>query len=413
MPDSSSSLKTHQSLNDDIKTINHKERANEAAQLFSFENILKCYYQCRKRKRRTINAAKFEINLEEELLKLQNELESRVYKPGRSVCFVVTKPKPREIFAADFRDRIVHHILVGYLEPIWERKFIDQSYACRKNYGTHRALYDLKRYMAKTGRGGYYFQADIQSFFVSLKKSILFEMIKRYVKNPRILWLAELIIFSNPTQNFYLKSRTELLKMIPPRKSLFGVSPEQGLPIGNLTSQFFANVYLNELDQFVKHKLRIKYYLRYVDDFIILAKSAGQLKIWREEIGKFLREKLELELHPKKQILQKINKGINFVGFVAKPDYVLIRRRVVGNLKQKLRGFNQNFGAGSADKIVSVVNSYFGQLKHVNSFGLRQKLWENNFGRPKEFLEPADETFSYFQLIEQLAPLENPKAYAG
>jgi len=366
---------------------------------------LKCYYECRKRKRYTINAAKFEINFESELLKLQKELKEHTYKPGRSICFVVTKPKPREIFAADFRDRIVHHILVGYLERIWEPKFIDQSYSCRKERGTHLALKDLKRYIRKASRNNrqpvYYLQVDIRSFFVSLKKDILLELIKKQVKNPEILWLAKRIIFHDPTTNYYLKGDPSLFALIPDHKSLFKVPPNQGLPIGNLTSQFFANVYLNELDQFVKHILKVKYYLRYVDDLVLLSSNKEQLKTWRNQINEFLLSKLKLNIHPKKQVLQDINKGVNFVGFIVKPNYVLMRRRAVANLKQKLWRFNKNSNVLielEIKQILAAVNSYYGQFKHAQTFNLRQKLWQNNFGKLQDFLKPADRSFSYFKI---------------
>ena len=133
----------------------------------------------------------------------------------------------------------------------------------------------------------YYLQLDIQSFFVSLKKDILFEIIKKKIKNPEVLWLTETIIYHNPTNNYYPKSSMSLFESVPSHKSLFKVPVNQGLPIGNLTSQFFANVYLNELDQFVKHKLKARYYLRYVDDFLILSKDKEELKKWRDDIGKF------------------------------------------------------------------------------------------------------------------------------
>jgi len=382
-----------------------RERVNAAAKIFSYENLLRCYYECRRRKRYTVNAAKFEIHFEDELLQLQKELKEHTYTPGRSICFVVTKPKAREIFAADFRDRIVHHILVNYLEPIWEPKFIDQSYSCRKGKGAHRAIKDLKRYIRKVNqdnrRPAYYLQVDIRSFFVSLKKDILFELIKRHTKNPEILWLTKTIIFHNPTRNYYRKCQATLFDLIPDHKSLFKVSPDQGLPIGNLTSQFFANVYLDKLDQFVKHKLKAKYYLRYVDDLVLLSQNKKQLKIWHDEIDKFLQEKLKLKLHPKKQILQTVGKGINFVGFVVKLDYTLMRRRIVKNLKAKLWRFNQNleeFTEQEIKQILSMVNSYYGQFRHAKTFGLRQKLWQENFGRLQKFLEPVDKNFSYFKI---------------
>ena len=382
-----------------------RERVKAAARIFSYENLLKRYYECRKRKRYTVNAAKFEINFENELLQLQKELKEHTYKPGRSICFVVTKPKAREIFAADFRDRIVHHILVNYLEKIWEPKFIDQSYSCRKGKGAHKAIKDLKRYIRKISQDNrqpaYFLQVDIQSFFVSLKKEILFKLIKRQVKNPEILWLTKIIIFHNPTSNYYRKCQMSLFDLIPGHKSLFKVSPNQGLPIGNLTSQFFANVYLNKLDQFVKHKLKVKYYLRYVDDLVLLSQNKNQLKIWRDKIDKFLWDRLKLKLHPQKQILQTIDKGINFVGFIVKPGYTLMRRRIIKNLKEKLWRFNQNLEEITEQEIkqiLSMVNSYYGQFKHAKTFGLRQKLWQKNFGKLQDFLEPVDRNFRYFKI---------------
>lgn len=382
-----------------------KSVIRSAWSLFSYENLLKCYYNCRKRKRYTINAAKFELDFENELLKLQKELISHTYQPGKSVCFVVTKPKLREIFAADFRDRIVHHILVGYLGLIWEKIFIGQSYACRKKKGAHQAIRDLKRYIQKvtwgSRRSAYYLKIDIRSFFVCLKKDILFEILKRKTKNPEILWLAKTIIFHNPTTNYYKKGQMSLFDLIPDHKSLFKVPSDQGLPIGNLTSQFFANIYLNELDQFVKHQLKARYYLRYVDDLVLLSQNKEQLKIWRNKIDNFLQEKLKLKLHPQKQILQEINKGIDFVGFIVKPGYTLVRRRIVKNLKEKLWRINQNFGGITKQEIkqiLSTVNSYYGQFKHSQTFNLRRKLWQKNFGKLQSYLEPADENFSHFKI---------------
>ena len=295
--------------------------------------------------------------------------------------------------------------MVDYLEPIWEPKFIDQSYSCRKEKGAHKAIKDLKRYIKKINwdnrQPAHYLQVDIRSFFVGIKKHILFEMIKKQVKNPEILWLAKTIIFHNPTRNYYRKCQMSLFDLIPDHKSLFKVLPDQGLPIGNLTSQFFANVYLNELDQFIKHKLRAKYYLRYVDDLVLLSQDKEQLKFWRDEIDRFLQNKLKLRLHPQKQILQTVNKGINFVGFIFKPSYTLMRRRIVKNLKEKLWKLNQNlteFAEREIKQALSTVNSYYGQFRHAKTFGLRQKLWRENFGELRKFLEPVDKNFSYFKI---------------
>ena len=252
-------------------------RENPHLKVFSFQSLLKAYYQCRKCKRKTINATKFEISFEKELLKLEWELKNHIYRPGRSICFVITDPKPREVFAADFRDRIVHHLLVNYLEPTWEKKFIYHSYSCHQNKGAHCAIKNLKRFSTQISgnfsKSAYYLQVDISTFFMSLKKDVLFNLIKRHIKHPDILWLTEQIIFQDPTKNFYQKSDSKLFQLIPSHKSLFKVPKNQGLPIGNLTSQFFANVYLNELDQFAKHQLKIKCYVRYVNDAIFLHQS--------------------------------------------------------------------------------------------------------------------------------------------
>jgi RNA-directed DNA polymerase len=391
---------TSEEMNQNNRHSQNREKIIAAEKIFSYENLLKQYYQCRKRKRNTINAIKFEMNLENELLKLQKELETQIYNPGRSIYFVVTKPKPREIFAAGFRDRVVHHVLVDYLEPIWEPKFIDQSYSCRKKRGAHKAIEDLKKYLRiitnNHRRPAYYLQLDIRSFFMSLDKDILFALINKRVKNSKVLWLAKKIIFHDPTTNYYCKSKMSLLKLIPSHKSLFGVAKSQGLPIGNLTSQFFANVYLNEMDQFVKHQLKIKYYLRYVDDLVILSENKGELKIWRDRIDKFLQEKLKLKLHPQKQILQEVNKGINFVGGIIRMDYVLMRKRVINNLRQRLLNFNQC--PITTREMLSTINSYYGQFKNCNTFHLRKKLWHKNFNELNNIFIPVDSNFSYFKI---------------
>ncbi len=343
------------------------------------------------------------------MLKLEQELNNRLYSPGQSICFVVTSPKPREVFAADFRDRIVHHLLVNHLEPIWEKKFIHHSYSCRKNKGTHRAIKDLKKYFRKISRNysqpAYYLQADISAFFMSLKKEILFKIIKKHVKNPEILWLTKQIIFQNPTKNFYQKGDPALFKLIPNHKSLFKVPLNQGLPIGNLTSQFFANLYLNELDQFVKHKLKVKAYLRYVDDILLINQDKNKLKIWNRQIDNFLRYRLKLKIHPNKTILNPISQGVNFVGFIIKPDYSLVRRRTAASLKSKIWRFNQqpfpqNYLKFEQElkQILSTINSYYGQFKHANSFKLRKSIYQKHFKILKSYLQPIDPNFSYFQL---------------
>jgi len=240
-------------------------------------------------------------------------------------------------------------------------------------------------------------------------------IIKKEIFQKDILWLANIIISHDPTKNYYRKGKKELFKQIPDHKSLFKVPKNKGLPIGNLTSQFFANVYLNELDQFVKRKLKVKYYLRYVDDIILLSDNLNQLKKWREEINLFLKEILKLELHPGKDKYGSVWQGIDFVGYIIKPDYVLSRQRVVANLKTKLYYFNQGLLLVSNNQkqqvlplerppakeeikqMAGMVNSYYGHFQHANCYRLRKNLYEKHFDVLKEYLKPIND-YRYFKI---------------
>jgi len=387
---------------------------------FNFQNLYRAYLGCRKHKRKTYHAAKFEINFESELLKLEQELQSHTYKPGRSICFAISDPKLREVWAADFRDRVVHHLLVGHLEPIWEKMFVFHSYACRKRRGAHKAICYLKKIITQNL---FFLQADIQSFFVNIDKSVLFFIIKKHVKNPEIIWLAEKIIFHDPTKDYIFKGDLKLLQSVPPHKSLFGKN-NCGLPIGNLTSQFFANIYLNKLDQFIKHSLKCRYYFRYMDDLLLLNSSKEQLLMWRDDIKTFLETNLKLKLHSKKQILQPAINGINFCGYIVKPNYTLIRRRTVKKLKNNLWHFNEKIlntlspndmpracdiifndpfivfdnGRFTDDfrHIFSSINSVYGFFKHANCYNLRKTLYEKHFGILKLYIRSANRNYDYF-----------------
>jgi len=366
-------------VNNNTKSTNYYYvRPVRSGQWSTFANIYRQYLNCRKNKRNTINALKFEIRAEENLLKLQEELQKKTYYPSRSVCFVVNRPKPREIFAADFKDRVVHHILVDYLEKIWEKIFICDSYACRKDKGTHKGVKRLQSFMRRITKNGsrraYYMQLDIRSFFVNIDKGILFNLITKRVKNEDILWLARTVIFHDCTKDYIFKGDRSVLKKIPSHKSLFEQENKRGLPIGNLTSQFFANVYLNELDQFVKHNLKVKYYIRYADDFILLSDKKEELAGWTEKIETFLKNRLNLTLHPKRRKLQPISNGIDFLGYIVRRNYILVRRRVINNMKTKLRYFQKSSRVAMLKDLQSSIQSYLGHLKWANSYNLIKKL---------------------------------------
>ena len=365
--------------------------------LLSFESVYKAYLDCRRRKRGTINALKFEYKLLDNLFSLASDLQKGAYQPSRSVCFVTQSPKLREIFAADFRDRVVHHLVVRELEKFWEPRFIHDSYACRVGKGIHGAVERLQGFMCKATKSqkqaAFFLQLDIRSFFTSIDKDILFLIFRQRIESEVLLQLLFKIIFHDCTEDYVFKGNRQMLKKIPTQKSLFGSGKDKGLPIGNLTSQFFANVYLNELDQFVKHHLRCRFYLRYVDDFILVDSSPDQLLAWREQIERFLKERLSLELKERSSI-RRVSEGADFLGYIVRPGYILARRRVVNNLKLKLAYFQEKvihefcIKGGAIWRISlepelvgelrQVIASYLGHFQHANTFNLVSSLFKKN-----------------------------------
>lgn len=338
--------------NNNNKSNNNYVRAVRAgkSELLSFASVHDAYLDCRKRKRGTINALRFEYDLLENLTQLALDVQRGTYRPSRSVCFVTTSPKLREIFAADFRDRVVHHLVVRELEKVWEPRFIHDSYASRKNKGVHAAVERLRNFMNKATRSGkraaWYLQLDIRSFFMSIDRGILMAVFENGLeavgekRRYALLYLLKRIIFHDCTRNYLFRGDPAMLNQVPAHKSLFGVPQGKGLPIGNLTSQFFANVYLNELDQFVKHRLKCRFYIRYVDDFLLLADDPGILEQWRARISEFLADRLSLALKSD-GVLKRVSEGSDFLGYIVRPEYRLARRRVVNNLKAKLAVFEK------------------------------------------------------------------------
>ncbi len=368
--------------------------------LFSFINLNSAWRQCKKNKRFKPTTSEFEFHLEKEIIRLIKMLRSGSYYPGCFAAFVITEPKTREIFAAPFCDRVVHHLVYGYLLPIFEPKFIFTSFACRPEKGTHLAVTKLRHFMRKRSPfiPKYYLQADIKNFFCSINQNILFKQIQRIIKNRTILWLCKIIIFHDCTKNHTKHGQLKLFSKVPPHKSLFNAPAGRGLAIGNLTSQFFANVYLDELDQFVKHKLKCPYYIRYVDDFVILAENKETLFKMKIKIENYLAQNLELELHPNKWKIKPISSGIDFLGYFIKPSHTLVRRRVIKNFKKKLHTYQT--GNKNMKFILSSINSYYAHFNHAASYRLCVSLWENHFGILKKHLEPVD-NFKYFRLRQK------------
>jgi len=372
-------------------------------EIFSYKKLYRAYLDCRRTKRKTINALEFEKNFERNLFELGNDLKNGTYSIGRSVCFAVKEPCVREIFAGQFRDRVVHHLLVNEIGKIGEKCFAAASFACRPGKGTHNAAGYLRQMIKKAScnnsRQIYYLQMDISGFFMAIDHSILYALARKMVFSQNkshqwktgILGLIKVIIFNKPTQNYFAKGNLALLARVPPRKSLFFAPAGKGLPIGNYSSQFFANLYLNELDQFVKRRIKCRHYARYVDDFILLSSDKEELILWRNQIADFLKKNLKLAINHNKQRIQPLAAGIDFLGYFIKPDYVLVRRKVVCRMKSKLREFERQKEPNAAKKFLPVINSYFGHFKHANSYRLRKSVFEKLSGGLKDCFAPKSD----------------------
>lgn len=331
---------------------------------FTFLELVEAYLDCRRTKRNSASALAFEENLERNLRNLHDELANGIYKPGRSICFVITRPKPREVWAADFRDRIVHHLLHNRIAPRFYARFIADSCACIPGRGT---LYAAERLESKVrsitqnwSRPAFYLKLDLANFFVAIDKGILRDLIAARVAEPFWLKLAETILFHDPRLDFEYRGDVARLDLVPAHKRLTNQPEHLGLPIGNLSSQFFANVYLDVLDQFVKHGLRCKHYIRYVDDFVLLHESPQWLNAAKAEIETLLADQLSARINPRKTVLQPVDRGIDFVGQVIKPWRRATRRRTFNDAVRRVRTID-------ADKLFETANSYFGLLRQSTS----------------------------------------------
>lgn len=343
---------------------------NDAA--FSFAELADAYFACRRTKRNTISALSFEIDLERNLCQLQEALLDGSYQPGPSICFIVTRPKPREVWAAAFRDRIVHHLLYNRVAPRFYASFIADSCACIPGRGT---LYAARRLEAKIrsvtqnwALPAWYLKLDLANFFVSIDKRVLQRQLAARIPEPWWRALAELILFHDPRTDVVVQSTASILAMVPAHKRLVNQDADHGLPIGNLSSQFFANVYLDALDQHVKHQVRARHYIRYVDDFVLLHESTAWLRAALADIEAFLPRELGVRLNPTKTIMQPIARGVDFVGQVIKPWRRSVRRRTVNEALSRVSEL-------PADELFESANSYFGLLGQASrSHGHRAAL---------------------------------------
>jgi hypothetical protein len=341
-------------------------------QAFSFAELVDAYVDCRRTKRNSASALAFEANLERNLRGLFDELSAGSYRPGRSICFLITRPKPREVWAAAFRDRVVHHLLYRRIGPRFERSFIADSCACIKGRGT---LYAATRLESKIrsvtqnwSRPAYYLKCDLANFFVSIDKDRLLELLHAKVHEPFWRELTELVLMHDPRTDFEYRGDPDRLLLVPPHKRLMEQPANLGLPIGNLSSQFFANVYLDVLDQRAKHALGARHYIRYVDDFLFLHESPDYLNRVLADLATFLPARLGVRLNASKTIVQPIDRGVDFVGQVIKPWSRSTRRRT---MNEGLRRVEQ----APAEDVHVMANSYFGLFGQApSSHGDRAQL---------------------------------------
>jgi len=317
----------------------------------SFSNLLLAGKKAFRGKKIKKSVSKFFFNLENELFQLQKELNNKTYKPRPYHYFVLKEMKTRTVSSADFRDRVVHHALLNIIENIFEKCFIEDSYACRKNKGTQKAIFLAQKY---TNQYKYFMKCDIKKYFDNINHKTLISMISEKIYDNNILWLCELIIKNS-------------------------VSSEKGIPIGNLTSQFFANVYLDPMDHYTIEKLNMKAYIRYMDDFLVFSDNIENLHIALASINNFLSQELKLRIKENEIMIAPVTEGIPFLGFRIYKNLIRVRnnnlRRTVKKLASKVKNYND--GIIDINKLESSVNSMLGHLKHGNTLNLRKKLFYN------------------------------------
>ena len=351
-----------------------KTHKNVYQKLCSSENIYLAYLKARKGKSKKLSIIEFDKDLEKNLELLRKELIEMTYKPKSLKKFIVRDPKTRTIHASAFRDRIIHHAIVNILEPIFEKIFIHDSFAIRKNKGTHPAIKRFDYFKRKVSQNGlllkatqsdggaynsnsiqgYCLKADIKHYFDNVDHEILISIIKKKIQDGKFMWLIRIIL-----NNFESKIKGK------------------GMPLGNYTSQFFANVYLNELDQFVKNKLKAKYYIRYVDDFIILHRSKKRLEYFKKEIVEYLKT-LKLNIHPDKSQIIPLKNGVTFLGYRIFYHHKLLRKRNIRIFMKEFKEKLDNYDPQLVDvnKLTEGLQGWFGYSCWANTCNIRKRIIE-------------------------------------
>lgn len=363
--------------------------------MVDFETILEAYLDCRKRKRSTVGATEFELDYVHNLVELMNEVNSRQYKIGKSICFVVRYPRYREVFAGEFRDRIIHHYIALRLEPLFEKIFCDRTYNCRKGKGqlagVTQLAEDIREESEDYTKDAYVMKVDLKGFFMSIPKPLLAKMVDDFIvenyygdDKEDLRWICGLVIMHRPELNCERRSPLWMWNFIPKEKSLFTNGEDRGIAIGNLFAQLFANFLLNTIDWkidavCVRHN-------RYVDDISFVSKDKEKLlsiiPMLRTELGK-----LGLRLNEKKFYLQHYSKGVQFTGAVIKPDRIYVANHTINSFAFAVERLGKAAEIGMIDDIkkeIASVNSYLGIMSHYDEYATKRRIMAK---LPRKFYE--------------------------
>jgi RNA-directed DNA polymerase len=322
------------------------------SQILSFRNLLSAARKTMRGKKRSVGACKFHFYLEPELFRLQQELIAETYHPGDFEFFQIRDPKSRRICVAPFRDRVLHHAICNILEPILEKSMISNSFACRRGKGTLAAIEYVHSLCSSPG---YFLKCDISRYFDSIDHEILANRLARRISDPRLMQLLRRII----------------------QTVLPHCDAGKGIPIGNLTSQHFANFYLSPLDHFIQRTLKIKGYCRYMDDFLLFSDDKSTLRVAEIEIRQFLMSRLNLSLKERALVLAPVSEGVPFIGFRFFPAVIRLQKGLLKRWRRKLTQRFKAFEAGSLseEEYLCSVSSLMGFMKHAHSLRLRQSLY--------------------------------------
>lgn len=372
------------------------------------DGLIEAYYDCRRRKRTTASAVVYEMDYESKLIALRDRINTRIYQPGKSICFVVTRPRYREVFAASFEDRIVHHYIALRLEPLFELVFCPRTFNCRKGkgqlYGINTLKADIVECSENYTKDCYIMKLDLKGFFMSIDKAMLAEKIDRFILQyytgediEDLRYLCQTVVLHCPEKNCERHSPGRYWDYLPSNKSLFTNGEGKGVAIGNLFAQLFANFLLNELDWYLE-SLGFSYHGRYVDDFYIIHRDKGTLLKSVQPIRDKLAS-LKLCLNEKKFYLQHYTKGVEFTGTIEKPKRNYCCNRTIANFIAAVRRLNDAKNIRQVNHAICSINSYLGLLRHSNEYNTRKKILN--------MIEPQAYKYIYIKGHYEIVALKN------